>query len=140
MASRSSRAARGAAGAPQDDGRTMNREEGTEEPPLHQGPTANGERPPAGPGAAPVPGGSPCQVSVPRRPSEGLPEGPGDEGPTCSLSMVPAYPLMTCYKCFEVDFPYFGMLSGRIEAWVVSSMREQLCHYHRRAIAYIDRW
>ncbi|KAL8448426.1 hypothetical protein Emed_003760 [Eimeria media] len=64
--------------------------------------------------------------------------GPPSEGPPPPLE--PAYPLMTCYKCFEVHFPYFGLLAGRIEAWVVSSMREQLMQYHRKAIACIDRW
>ncbi|KAL8455431.1 hypothetical protein Emag_000738 [Eimeria magna] len=64
--------------------------------------------------------------------------GPPSEGPSPPLE--PAYPLMTCYKCFEVHFPYFGLLAGRIEAWVVSSMREQLMQYHRKAIACIDRW
>lgn len=54
--------------------------------------------------------------------------------------LKPAYPLMTCYKCFEIDFPYFGLLAGKVEAWVVASMREQLLVYHRKAIACMDRW
>ncbi|OEH78336.1 phosphatidylinositol transfer protein beta [Cyclospora cayetanensis] len=92
-------------------------------------------------------GGSPDALAAPK-PPDGDDKRPSDQGAPSSsgppqetsATLVPAYPLMTCYKCFEIDFPYFGILSGRIEAWVVSSMREQLMHYHRRAIASIDRW
>ncbi|KAL8273442.1 hypothetical protein Esti_002629 [Eimeria stiedai] len=86
-----------------------------------QGPSRDGSEGP------PVSTGGPLGEVVP--PSEGPPP-----------PLEPAYPLMTCYKCFEVHFPYFGLFAGRIEAWVVSSMREQLMQYHRKAIACIDRW
>ena len=66
--------------------------------------------------------------------------GPLGGAPLGPPMLVPAYPLMTCYKCFQVDFPYFGIVSGRIESWVVAAMRQQLLHYHRRAVRCIDRW
>lgn len=74
---------------------------------------------------------------VPKRPSRVEETGDGEGG---GSEFVPAYPLMTCYKVFEVDFPYLGLLSRRVESFVVNALRDQLLLHHRRAIASIDSW
>ncbi|KAL8430266.1 hypothetical protein Efla_004110 [Eimeria flavescens] len=116
--------------------------EGGPPPNHHEGLSQRPSQLPAADAAGDTAGAT--MVSASPRPSMGVEEGGGPPGavgaPSGGPPLEPAYPLMTCYKCFEIDFPYFGLLAGRIEAFVVSSMREQLMQYHKKAIACIDRW
>ncbi|PHJ19255.1 phosphatidylinositol transfer protein [Cystoisospora suis] len=52
----------------------------------------------------------------------------------------PQYPLMTCYKLFIIDFPYFGFMAGKIENWIVGAMKDVLLGYHRKAVCWMDEW
>ncbi|CBZ51107.1 hypothetical protein NCLIV_041820 [Neospora caninum Liverpool] len=52
----------------------------------------------------------------------------------------PQYPIMTCYKLFVIDFPYFGFMANRVENWITGAMRDVLLNYHRKAVCWMDEW
>ncbi|PFH32105.1 phosphatidylinositol transfer protein [Besnoitia besnoiti] len=50
------------------------------------------------------------------------------------------YPIMTCYKLFVLDFPYFGFMASKVENWITGAMRDVLLSYHRKAVCWMDEW
>ncbi|GAW82065.1 phosphatidylinositol transfer protein [Plasmodium gonderi] len=48
--------------------------------------------------------------------------------------------IMTCYKLFTIDIPYFGMFCSKLENWIVSVIKESLLKYHRKGLCWIDDW
>ncbi|KEP60265.1 UNVERIFIED_CONTAM: phosphatidylinositol transfer protein [Hammondia hammondi] len=54
--------------------------------------------------------------------------------------MRPQYPIMTCYKLFVLDFPYFGFMASKVENWITGAMRDVLLNYHRKAVCWMDEW
>ncbi|OTN66278.1 putative Phosphatidylinositol transfer protein [Plasmodium knowlesi] len=48
--------------------------------------------------------------------------------------------IITCYKLFSIDIPYFGVLCSRFENWIVNIIKNSLLKYHRRALCQIDEW
>ncbi|EUD67810.1 hypothetical protein C922_01999 [Plasmodium inui San Antonio 1] len=48
--------------------------------------------------------------------------------------------IITCYKLFNIDVPYFGILSSKLENWIVSVIKNSLFKYHRKALCWIDEW
>ncbi|CRG95217.1 phosphatidylinositol transfer protein, putative [Plasmodium gallinaceum] len=49
-------------------------------------------------------------------------------------------PIMTCYKLFTINIPYFGIFCSRIENWIISSLKDNILKYHRKAFCWIDEW
>ncbi|KJP86253.1 hypothetical protein AK88_04067 [Plasmodium fragile] len=48
--------------------------------------------------------------------------------------------LITCYKLFHIDIPYFGVFCSKLENWIVSAIKESLVKYHRKSFCWIDEW
>ncbi|CRH01581.1 phosphatidylinositol transfer protein, putative [Plasmodium relictum] len=48
--------------------------------------------------------------------------------------------IMTCYKLFTINIPYFGIFCSRIENWIISSLKDNILKYHRKAFCWIDEW
>ncbi|KMZ85303.1 phosphatidylinositol transfer domain-containing protein [Plasmodium vivax Brazil I] len=48
--------------------------------------------------------------------------------------------IMTCYKLFNIDIPYFGMFCSKLENWIVTVIKDSLLKYHRKALSWIDEW
>ncbi|ANQ08964.1 Phosphatidylinositol transfer protein [Plasmodium coatneyi] len=48
--------------------------------------------------------------------------------------------IITCYKLFTIDIPYFGILCSKLENWIVTQIKNNLLKYHRKALCWIDEW
>ncbi|ANQ09695.1 Phosphatidylinositol transfer domain containing protein [Plasmodium coatneyi] len=48
--------------------------------------------------------------------------------------------VVTCYKLFTIDIPYFGVLCSKLENWIVNAIKKNLLKYHRKALCWIDEW
>lgn len=48
-------------------------------------------------------------------------------------------PVMTCYKLVTVEFKWFG-LQGRVESFIVNTMRSLFTKTHRQLFCLTDKW
>ncbi|ETW40653.1 hypothetical protein PFNF135_04959 [Plasmodium falciparum NF135/5.C10] len=48
--------------------------------------------------------------------------------------------IMTCYKVFTINIPYFGIFCSKLENWIISALRDNILKYHRKAFCWIDEW
>ncbi|SBS85742.1 phosphatidylinositol transfer protein, putative [Plasmodium ovale curtisi] len=48
--------------------------------------------------------------------------------------------IMTCYKLFSINIPYFGIFCSKLENWIIGALRDNLLKYHRKAFCWMDEW
>ncbi|XP_020914783.1 phosphatidylinositol transfer protein alpha isoform [Exaiptasia diaphana] len=49
------------------------------------------------------------------------------------------YPIMTCYKLYDVEFVWWG-LQGRVESAIMGGVERLLRNFHRQLFCWIDDW